>query len=64
MEETFFSLLASKSHWFFEIFTTIVFDVIIIGFLYPLLVKAFNHHKEDDNKLEQLDKRLEKLENR
>jgi hypothetical protein len=65
--ETFLSLLKDSAHWEFEIFLMILFDGVIGAVLWgmilrPLWNKWFKHHKEDDGKLSDLERRLKVLE--
>ena len=49
-QETFLSLLRDPAHWFFEIFVTIVFDVLVAGMLWPYVRRHWRHHLERDRK--------------
>lgn len=60
--ETFWTLLGDLAHWEFELFLIFIFDVVIGILIWPHFKRWFRHHKEDDNKLEELDRRLRKLE--
>jgi hypothetical protein len=48
--ETFFSLLTCPAHWMFEVFSTLVFDLIIGVLLWPVIRKHWLHHIERDKK--------------
>lgn len=61
--ETFWTLLKDAAHWEFELFLILIFDVLIGALIWPYLQKWFKHHKSDDEKLDELDERLKKLEN-
>ena len=60
--ETFWTLLGDLPHWEFELFVIFVFDVLIGVILWPRIKKFAKHHKSDDEKLDDLEKRLETLE--
>ena len=60
--ETFWTLLQDPAHWQFELFLIFLFDVVIGLLIWPALKRAFRHHQEDDNKLEELEKRVKSLE--
>ena len=62
MEETFLDLLRSKGHWEFEIFLIILFDGIIGLLIWPQIRKWWKHHREDDDRLDELEKRVRELE--
>ena len=62
--ETFWTLLKDPAHWQFELFLIFLFDVLIGALIWPWIRKWFKHHQEDDNKLEELEKRVSNLENR
>jgi hypothetical protein len=47
--ETFISLLCNPAHIELELFIIIVVDVLIGMILWPLIKKAFKHHKKDDD---------------
>ncbi len=61
-QETFFTLLKDSAHWEFELFLIFIFDVVIGVLIWPQIRNWFKHHKEDDDKLEDLEKRIKKLE--
>jgi len=62
--ETFWTLFTDLAHWEFELFLILLFDVIIGVLIWPRLRKFIRHHKSDDEKLEDLEKRLAVLENK
>jgi hypothetical protein len=53
-QETFWSLLRSGPHWLFEIFLIVLIDILILGILWPIVLKHWKHHEcpeeENDNK--------------
>lgn len=61
--ETFWDLATDIPHWEFEIFTTILFDILIGLLILPTLQRWFRHHKADDSKLLELENRVKLLEN-
>ncbi|MFZ2621162.1 MAG: hypothetical protein WAX85_01550 [Minisyncoccia bacterium] len=61
--ETFFDLLKDPAHWEFELFLIIIFDVIIGLIIWPYIQKALVHHKSDHERLEDLEREVEKLKN-
>ena len=63
-EETFWTLLGYLAHWEFELFLIFLFDVLIGLLIWPYIKKWFRHHKEDDNKLKELETRVGELEKR
>ena len=63
-EETFWTLLGDLAHWEFELFLIFLFDVLIGLLIWPYIKKWFRHHKEDDNKLKELETRVGELEKR
>ncbi|MSR87609.1 MAG: hypothetical protein EXS69_00355 [Candidatus Zambryskibacteria bacterium] len=60
-EETFLALLTDKAHWQFEIFLIIIFDVLIGLLLWPTIKKFILHHKSDDERIEELERRVNEL---
>lgn len=60
--ETFWSLIVDPAHWEFELFLIFLFDILIGAIIWPYVKKWFRHHREDDDKLAELEKRLNKLE--
>jgi hypothetical protein len=61
-KETFWTLLHDLPHWEFELFLIFIFDVLIGFLIWPRITGWFKHHKEDDLKLKELEKRIKKLE--
>lgn len=62
--ETFWTLFTDLAHWEFELFLILIFDVLIGVLIWPRIRKFIRHHKSDDEKLEELEKRLMFLENK
>jgi len=62
MHETFWSLLRDPAHWCFELFLMGVFDLLIGAILWPRFRQWTTHHRSDDNKLEDLERRVAALE--
>lgn len=60
--ETFSTLLKDPAHWQFELFLIFLFDVLIGALLWPRLKKFISHHQEDDDKLQELERRVTFLE--
>lgn len=60
--ETFYTLLKDPNHWLFELFLMFLFDGVIGLVLWPCIKKFFLHHRSDDQKLEELEKRVKELE--
>ncbi len=60
--ETFWSLLRDPAHWYFELFLILIFDILIGALIWPRLRKSFTHHKEDDERIDELEKRIKQLE--
>jgi hypothetical protein len=48
--ETFWSLLCSGPHWGVEFFSSMVFDGLLMGLLWPFVRKHWNHHTERDKR--------------
>ena len=63
-EETFFTLLTDAAHWQFEIFLIILFDVVIGLILWPWIKKFIMHHKSDDERIAELERRVNELSNK
>ncbi|MEK7194540.1 MAG: hypothetical protein AAB660_02525 [Patescibacteria group bacterium] len=60
--ETFWTLLKDPAHWYFELFLIFIFDVLIGVLIWPRIKKFMTHHKEDDERLDDLEKRISDLE--
>ena len=60
--ETFWTLIGDSAHWEFEIFLIIIIDGLIGVLIWPRIKRWFQHHREDDDKLTQLEKRIKILE--
>lgn len=61
MDETFWSLLKDPAHWQFELFLIVLFDVIVGLIIWPFIQKALIHHKSDHERLEDLEREVERL---
>jgi len=59
--ETFWTLLTDKAHWEFEIFLILLFDVLIGFLIWPWAKKFVIHHKSDDERIRELEKRIDNL---
>ena len=59
--ETFLTLLSDKAHWEFEIFLIFIFDVLIGLLIWPWIRKFVIHHKSDDERIEELERKLDDL---
>ncbi len=59
--ETFLELVRDPAHWEFEILLIIIFDVIVGLIIWPFIQKALVHHKSDHERLEDLEREVEKL---
>lgn len=62
--ETFFTLIKDKAHWEFEIFLILLFDVLIGLLIWPLIEKFLIHHKSDDERIKELERRVDELSNK
>jgi hypothetical protein len=60
-EETFWTLLKDPAHWQFEIFLIIIFDVFIGLLLWPSFSKFILHHKSDDERIAELERKVSEL---
>ncbi|MDO8424001.1 MAG: hypothetical protein Q7S54_00125 [bacterium] len=60
-EETFLTLVQDKAHWQFELFLIALFDGVIGLVLWPWIKKFIIHHKSDDERIVELEKKVEKL---
>ncbi len=59
--ETFLILLKDPAHWQFELFLIFIFDVIIGLLLWPFISKFILHHKSDDDRIKELERRVDEL---
>jgi len=62
-QETFFTLVTDLAHWQFELFLIVLFDVVIGLILWPWIKKFIIHHKSDDERIAELEKKVENLSN-
>lgn len=60
--ETFWTLATDLAHWEFELFLIFLFDGLIGLIVWPRIQQFFKHHKSDDDRLDEMEKRLQKLE--
>lgn len=60
--ETFTDLLKNLPHWEFEIVVSIVFALFEGVIVWPIINKWKKHHIDDHKDLEDLNKRIKKLE--
>lgn len=60
--ETFWTLLMDLPHWEFELFLIAIFDGLIGLLIWPRIQQFFRHHKSDDDRLADIEKRLRQLE--
>jgi hypothetical protein len=61
-EETFWTLLQDLPHWEFELFLIFLFDGLVGLLIWPRIKRFFKHHKSDDDRLADIEKRLRMLE--
>lgn len=59
--ETFLTLLTDKAHWEFEVFLIFLFDVLIGLLIWPWIRKFVIHHKSDDERIAELERRIDEL---
>jgi len=59
--ETFWTLLSDKAHWEFELFLIFLFDVLIGLLIWPWVKKFIIHHKSDDERIAELERRVDEL---
>lgn len=59
--ETFLTLLTDKAHWEFEVFLIFLFDVLIGLLIWPWIRKFVIHHKSDDERIAELERRVDEL---
>jgi hypothetical protein len=60
--ETFWTLLTNAPHWEFELFLIFIFDVVIGLLIWPRLNRFRKHHRHDDSKMAELERRIAELE--
>lgn len=61
-QETFWTLLQDPAHWAFELFLIALFDGLIGVLIWPRIKRFFKHHKSDDDRIADIERRLKKLE--
>ena len=60
-QETFWTLLGDSAHWEFELFLIFLFDVLIGLLIWPWIKKFIIHHKSDDERIAELERRIDNL---
>ena len=60
-QETFWTLLGDSAHWEFELFLVFLFDVLIGLLIWPWIKKFIIHHKSDDERIAELERRIDNL---
>ena len=63
-QETFFTLLRDPAHWQFELLLIFIFDVLIGVLIWPWFRKFIIHHKSDDERIDELERKIEELNKR
>ena len=59
--ETFWTLFTDVAHWEFELFLIFLFDVLVGILVWPRVRKFLLHHKSDDERIVELERRVEEL---
>ncbi|TSC70290.1 MAG: hypothetical protein CEO12_494 [Parcubacteria group bacterium Gr01-1014_46] len=62
--ESFWELLTDPAHWYFELLLIVIFDVIVGLIIWPFIGRALIHHKSDHERLEDLEREVDKLKGR
>ena len=60
-QETFWTLFTDLAHWEFELFLILLFDVFVGILLWPWVRKFILHHKSDDERIAELERKVEEL---
>ena len=60
-QETFWTLFTDLAHWEFELFLILIFDVLLGLLLWPDVRKFILHHKSDDERIAELEKKVNEL---
>ena len=60
-QETFWTLFTDLAHWEFELFLILIFDVLLGLLLWPAVRKFILHHKSDDERIAELEKKVNEL---
>ena len=59
--ETFWTLFTALAHWEFELFLILLFDVLVGLLLWPWIRKFILHHKSDDERIAELERKVEEI---
>ena len=59
--ETFWTLFTDLAHWEFELFLILPFDVLVGLLLWPWINKFILHHKSDDERIAELERKMEEV---
>ncbi|KKU50130.1 MAG: hypothetical protein UY47_C0004G0011 [Parcubacteria group bacterium GW2011_GWB1_49_7] len=59
--ETFWTLFTDLAHWEFELFLILLFDVLVGLLLWPWIRKFILHHKSDDERIAELERKVEEI---
>lgn len=59
--ETFFTLIADRAHWEFELFLIVLFDLILGLLVWPWFRRSILHHISDDQKIAALQAEVAEL---
>lgn len=60
-QETLWTLLTDPNHWALELIIMAIFDGLIGLCLWPWVKRSLLHHKSDDQKIDDLEKKVRRL---